>query len=260
MIAMIGLLASCCLLIVVMMTTTMSTTVEGMPQRLIRSTINFMVGAAPSIVKPQVMNTVMRLEDHLPLPATATDTASITSDTSGITMHHPVIVAVVDRWRSQSKIGNRCANDHMKIALCIEGGGMRGCVAAGSAAAINFLGLNDAIDVVYGSSVGSMIGCYFVSRQYSGHRIYHGMIQITISATDDLYIHYLHCLYHLISMHACVHVLFMTHCPSMDAYIPSLIHGSMHDNSVITITLYHHHTDIDNRCSASSWEAISEQV
>jgi len=154
--SMIKLLASCSLLVVTPMTTA---ALKGMPQRLIRPTINFMT-ESPVIVKPQSMNTV-----------TAT---AVTSNTSSITMHHPVIVAVVDRWRSQSKIGNRCAHDNMKIALCIEGGGMRGCVAAGSSAAINFLGLNDAIDVVYGSSVGSMIGCYFVSKQYSGHMIYHG--------------------------------------------------------------------------------------
>ena len=157
--SMIKLLASCSLLAVTPMTLT-TAALKGMPQRLIRTTINFMSAQSPVIVKPQSMNTV-----------TAT---AVTSDTSSITMHHPVIAAVVDRWRSESKIGNRCAHDHMKIALCIEGGGMRGCVAAGSAAAINFLGLNDAIDVVYGSSVGSMIGCYFVSKQYSGHMIYHG--------------------------------------------------------------------------------------
>ena len=51
---------------------------------------------------------------------------------------------------------------------------MRGCVAAGSAAAINFLGLNDAIDIVYGSSAGAMVATYFVSRQFSGVNIYHG--------------------------------------------------------------------------------------
>lgn len=53
---------------------------------------------------------------------------------------------------------------------------MRGCVPAGATAAINFLGLNDAIDVVYGSSAGAMVGAYFVSRQYSGVQIYHGIL------------------------------------------------------------------------------------
>ena len=205
-----SILTSCCLLLVVttiITMTTITTAVEGLPhRRLIRS-------ASPIIVKPQAM----RLEDHhhLPLPTTATTATatavSITSDTSSITTNHPVIAAVVDRWRSQSKIGNRCSHDHMKIALCIEGGGMRGCVAAGSAAAINFLGLNDAIDVVYGSSVGSMIGCYFVSRQYSGHRIYHGTIQITdgyITCTALLpYIyHPFLCMHCSFSMYVCIYV------------------------------------------------------
>ena len=43
----------------------------------------------------------------------------------------------------------------MKIALAIEGGGMRGCVAAGMAAAISELGLLESFDAVYGASAGS---------------------------------------------------------------------------------------------------------
>lgn len=50
----------------------------------------------------------------------------------------------------------------------------RGCVSAGATAALNFLGLNDAVDVVYGSSAGAMVSAYFVSRQFSGLQIYHG--------------------------------------------------------------------------------------
>ena len=87
---------------------------------------------------------------------------------------HPVVRAVMERYRSQSKPGLR--QDKLRIALAIEGGGMRGSVAAGSAAAIHFLGLNDAIDVVYGSSAGAMIGAYFVSRQFSGIQIYHDIL------------------------------------------------------------------------------------
>ena len=79
-----------------------------------------------------------------------------------INSDHPVVRAVMERYRSQSKPGLRQTGDKFKIALAIEGGGMRGAVAAGSAAAIHFLGLNDAIDVVYGSSAGAMIGAYFV--------------------------------------------------------------------------------------------------
>jgi patatin-like phospholipase/acyl hydrolase len=42
------------------------------------------------------------------------------------------------------------------------GGGMRGAVSAGMAAAIAGLGLTDAFDVIYGSSAGSVIGAYMV--------------------------------------------------------------------------------------------------
>ena len=98
----------------------------------------------------------------------------IIGNTSMIPVDHPVISAVIERWATGSKPGNRLEGDYRKIALSIEGGGMRGCVSAGASAAINFLGLNDAVDVVYGSSAGSMIGAFFVSRQLSGVRVYHG--------------------------------------------------------------------------------------
>jgi predicted acylesterase/phospholipase RssA len=55
--------------------------------------------------------------------------------------------------------------DGCKVALVIEGGGMRGCVSAGMACAIHYLGLEDTIDVVYGSSAGAVVGAYFCSRQ-----------------------------------------------------------------------------------------------
>jgi hypothetical protein len=102
----------------------------------------------------------------------------IVGNTSSISDTHPVIVAVLERWKTGSKPGMRSSGDNQKIALSIEGGGMRGCVSAGATAAINFLGLNDAIDVVYGSSAGSMVAAYFISRQYSGVQIYHGMIRL----------------------------------------------------------------------------------
>ena len=60
--------------------------------------------------------------------------------------------------------------------LYMIGGGMRGCVSAGATAALNVLGLNDAIDVVYGSSAGAMVGAYFISRQFSGVQIYHDIL------------------------------------------------------------------------------------
>ncbi|KAL3809075.1 hypothetical protein ACHAXA_007860, partial [Cyclostephanos tholiformis] len=56
-------------------------------------------------------------------------------------------------------------DDGYRIALAIEGGGMRGCVTAGMVAAIHHLDLSDAFDVVYGSSAGTVIGAYFITRQ-----------------------------------------------------------------------------------------------
>ena len=56
-------------------------------------------------------------------------------------------------------------SDGYRIALSVEGGGMRGCVTAGMVTAIHYLGLEDTVDVVYGSSAGTVIGAYFITRQ-----------------------------------------------------------------------------------------------
>lgn len=42
---------------------------------------------------------------------------------------------------------------------------MRGCVAAGMAAALSELGLLESFDAVYGASAGSLIGAYLLSGQ-----------------------------------------------------------------------------------------------
>jgi len=80
-------------------------------------------------------------------------------------MDHRVLQLLSERRRTKSKPGQRDDNDKARLALCIEGGGMRGAVSAGMAAAISCLGLADAFDTVYGSSAGSVIGAYLVSRQ-----------------------------------------------------------------------------------------------
>jgi predicted patatin/cPLA2 family phospholipase len=49
--------------------------------------------------------------------------------------------------KSGSRPGER--SDGKKIALAIEGGGMRGCVSAGMATAVWYLGLKDSVDIVY---------------------------------------------------------------------------------------------------------------
>jgi predicted patatin/cPLA2 family phospholipase len=80
-------------------------------------------------------------------------------------LNHQVVQLMVERFHSQSTPGNRHATDTARLALSMEGGGMRGAVSAGMAAAIASLGLCDAFDVIYGSSAGSVIGAYMVSRQ-----------------------------------------------------------------------------------------------
>ncbi|KAG7345574.1 patatin-like phospholipase [Nitzschia inconspicua] len=79
--------------------------------------------------------------------------------------NHAVRELIKDRYEMESMPGHRLSNDTSILALSIEGGGMRGCVSAGMVAAIASLGLSDTIDRVYGSSAGSVVGAYLVSRQ-----------------------------------------------------------------------------------------------
>jgi len=85
------------------------------------------------------------------------------AQTEGALLSHDVLDLISKRFQDKSKPGAR--NDDAKLALAMEGGGMRGAVSAGMAAAIAALGLSDTIDVIYGSSAGSVIGAYMVSRQ-----------------------------------------------------------------------------------------------
>jgi predicted acylesterase/phospholipase RssA len=80
---------------------------------------------------------------------------------------HDVLQLLARRFHSGSTPGHRHKHkdSQYKLALCLEGGGMRGAVTAGMAAAIAVLGLTDAFDAVYGSSAGSVIGAYMTSRQ-----------------------------------------------------------------------------------------------
>ena len=88
---------------------------------------------------------------------------------------HPVVQLVHERRRNNSTCTEGPRPDGCKVALAIEGGGMRGCVSAGMVAAIYYLGLEDTIDVVYGSSAGTVIGSYFITRQvqWLGPEIYY---------------------------------------------------------------------------------------
>ncbi|KAL6785982.1 hypothetical protein ACKKBG_A00920 [Auxenochlorella protothecoides x Auxenochlorella symbiontica] len=66
--------------------------------------------------------------------------------------------------------------DGARLALVIEGGGMRGCVSGGALQALNELGLAPLFDVVYGSSAGAINATYFLSGQRDGVTIYHDHI------------------------------------------------------------------------------------
>lgn len=89
---------------------------------------------------------------------------------------HPVLEILKTRLENGSMPGRR--TDSRKVALCIEGGGMRGAVSAGMVAAIKYCGLENTFDTIYGSSAGSIVGAYFVSRQLPiyGARIYYDTI------------------------------------------------------------------------------------
>jgi predicted patatin/cPLA2 family phospholipase len=92
---------------------------------------------------------------------------------------HPVVQALYRR--KEMKIlptSSPYREDGFKIALAIEGGGMRGCVAAGMVSALPYLGLEDTVDVVYGSSAGSLVGAYFIGRQlpHFGPEVYYDVL------------------------------------------------------------------------------------
>jgi predicted patatin/cPLA2 family phospholipase len=73
-----------------------------------------------------------------------------------------------ERVRSGSQPGQRA--DGHRVALSIEGGGMRGTVSAGMAYALHELGLLPAFDAVYGTSAGAITAAWLVSSFPEGLR------------------------------------------------------------------------------------------
>jgi len=96
---------------------------------------------------------------------------------------HDVLNLLHKRYHSKSLPSSRAPDDNAILALSIEGGGMRGAVSGGMAAAIACLGLSNAFDSIYGSSAGSIIGSYFVSRQ-----LYLDVYTDVIPAGKDLFV------------------------------------------------------------------------
>ena len=89
--------------------------------------------------------------DHDPVQARA-----------GLAAPHEVLRALAARVAAGSQPGAR--SDGFRIALAIEGGGMRGVISAGMALALHELGLVPAFDAVYGTSAGAITGAWLLSR------------------------------------------------------------------------------------------------
>jgi Patatin-like phospholipase len=75
---------------------------------------------------------------------------------------HEVLRALASRAQAGSQ--PRARDDGLRIALAIEGGGMRGIISAGRALALHELGLVPAFDAVYGASAGAITGAWLLSR------------------------------------------------------------------------------------------------
>jgi predicted patatin/cPLA2 family phospholipase len=79
---------------------------------------------------------------------------------------------VPDLVRTRARAGSRPGrrDDDARLALVVEGGGMRGTVSGGMALAVHELGLLDAVDAVYGSSAGAISGAWLLSSDPEGLR------------------------------------------------------------------------------------------
>jgi predicted patatin/cPLA2 family phospholipase len=74
--------------------------------------------------------------------------------------------AVVELLRRRLARGGRPPfDDGARIALCVEGGAMRGVISAGMVSALEVLGYTRAFDAVYGSSAGAINAAYFLAGQ-----------------------------------------------------------------------------------------------
>src|SRR5579863_4265665 len=79
-----------------------------------------------------------------------------------------VLRVLRERLRAGSTPGSR--TDGLRVALSIEGGGMRGTVSAGMALALHELGMIPALDAVYGASAGAITGAWLLSSTPEGLR------------------------------------------------------------------------------------------
>jgi predicted patatin/cPLA2 family phospholipase len=83
-------------------------------------------------------------------------------------MTSEVLRVLAARARAGSTPGAR--GDGLRVALAVEGGGMRGAVSAGMAFSLHELGLVTAFDAVYGASAGAITGAWLLSSRPEGLR------------------------------------------------------------------------------------------
>jgi len=92
---------------------------------------------------------------------------------------HPVVKLLHERKRTSSQYTTQHKRpDGCRVALAIEGGGMRGCVSAGMVCAIHYLNLTSTFDAVYGSSAGTVVGAYLITGQlpWFGPEVYYDQL------------------------------------------------------------------------------------
>src|SRR5690349_7281859 len=73
---------------------------------------------------------------------------------------HPVLEVLRRRRANGSVPGQR--DDRHRVALAVEGGGLRGVVSAAMLTALEDLGFKDAFDVIYACSSGAINAAYFI--------------------------------------------------------------------------------------------------
>jgi predicted patatin/cPLA2 family phospholipase len=86
---------------------------------------------------------------------------------------HPVLEVLRERALRGSRPGRR--RDPHRVALVVEGGGMRGVVSAGMTAALERLGVTGCFDLVVGASAGAINGAALIAGVARvGAAAYHG--------------------------------------------------------------------------------------
>ena len=73
--------------------------------------------------------------------------------------------AVIDLINRRISAGTGSYNDGRRLALIVEGGGMRGVLSAGCVLGLEKLGCRNVFDEVYGTSAGAVNAAYFLASQ-----------------------------------------------------------------------------------------------